>query len=84
MFLCSVSMTHFQMDPRMARKAELPDDLACFLQRQKQRQAQQETTMRSFPSQVEMEMEKREMAIKRKRSAHEVSKANLIKIKLSL
>ena len=74
----SFSDTDLQMDPRMARKAELPDDLACFLQHQKQRQARLETTMRSFPSQVELEMEKRELAIKRKRSTHEVSGGEFI------
>ena len=28
----------FQMESMMTRKGELPDDLACFLQQQKQRQ----------------------------------------------
>ena len=57
----------------MARKGDLPDDLACFLQQQKQRQARLETTMRSFPTSAEVEIEKAELANKRKRVAHEVS-----------
>merc|ERR1719290_904387 len=60
------------MDNLMSqRQVDLPDDLACFLQQQKQRQARLETTMRSFPSSMEAELEKQEMAGKRKRSTHE-------------
>ena len=61
-----------KMDGLMARKAELPDDLACFLQQQKQRQARLETTMRSFPTSMDVEQERQEMALKRKRTAQEV------------
>jgi len=49
----------------------LPDDLACFLQQQKQRQARMETTMRSFPSQSEMDQEKQDLNLKRRRTTHE-------------
>ena len=55
----------------MSRRKDLPDDLACFLQQQKQRQARQETTMRSFPSRGDMDMEKLEA--KKKKNIHEVS-----------
>ena len=61
-----------KMDGLMARKAELPDDLACFLQQQKQRQARLETTMRSFPTSMDVEQDRQELALKRKRSAQEV------------
>jgi len=60
-----------KMDGLLSKRAELPDDLACFLQQQKQRQARLETTMRSFPSSMEAEMEKQEIASKRKRNTHE-------------
>ena len=60
------------MDGLLSKRAELPDDLACFLQQQKQRQARMETTMRSFPNSMESEMEKQEMVSKRKRNTHEV------------
>merc|ERR1712088_1077951 len=53
----------------MSRRKDLPDDLACFLQQQKQRQARQETTMRSFPSRGDMDMEKLEA--KKKKNLHE-------------
>jgi len=53
----------------MSRRKDLPDDLACFLQQQKQRQARQETTMRSFPSRGDMDMEKLEA--KKKKNIHE-------------
>jgi len=72
----SISDVDLKMESMMTRKGELPDDLACFLQQQKQRQARLETTMRSFPSSAEVareaELEKQELAMKRKRSAHEV------------
>jgi len=71
----SISDVDLKMESMMTRKGELPDDLACFLQQQKQRQARLETTMRSFPSSAEVareaELEKQELAMKRKRSAHE-------------
>ena len=54
----------------MSRRKDLPDDLACFLQQQKQRQARLETTMRSFPSRGDMDMEKLEA--KKKKNIHEV------------
>jgi len=60
-----------KMDGLLSKRAELPDDLACFLQQQKQRQARLETTMRSFPTSMEAEIEKQEMASKRKRNTHE-------------
>jgi len=60
-----------KMDGLLSKRAELPDDLACFLQQQKQRQARLETTMRSFPSSMEAEIEKQEIASKRKRNTHE-------------
>jgi len=69
----SISEVDLKMESMMNRKGELPDDLACFLQQQKQRQARLETTMRSFPSSAdvarEAELEKQEL--KRKRTAHE-------------
>ena len=55
----------------MSRRKDLPDDLACFLQQQKQRQARLETTMRSFPSRGDMDLEKLEA--KKKKNIHEVS-----------
>jgi len=67
----SVSDIDIKMDNMIARKGELPDDLACFLQQQKQRQARMETTMRSFPSSMDVEMDKQDMVMKRKRNAHE-------------
>lgn len=54
----------------VSKRKDLPDDLACFLQQQKQRQARLETTMRSFPSTGDMEQDK--MDQKKKRSTHEV------------
>jgi len=60
-----------KMDGLLSKRAELPDDLACFLQQQKQRQARMETTMRSFPNSMESEMEKQDMVSKRKRNTHE-------------
>ena len=64
----------------MARRKDLPDDLACFLQQQKQRQARLETTMRSFPSTGDMAAADAAAADKiqdqkKKRSTHEVSHA---------
>merc|ERR1711863_189811 len=53
----------------MSRRKDLPDDLACFLQQQKQRQARQETTMRSFPSRGDMDIEKLEA--RKKKNIHE-------------
>jgi len=55
----------------MSRRKDLPDDLACFLQQQKQRQARLETTMRSFPSRGDMDIEKLEA--RKKKNIHEVS-----------
>ena len=63
-----------KMDGLMARKAELPDDLACFLQQQ--RQARMKTTMRSFPTSMDVEQERQELALKRKRTAQEVRDAS--------
>ena len=60
------------MDGLLSRRKEIPEDLACFLQQQKQRQARLETTMRSFPTQLDVEMEKQEMINKRKRNISEV------------
>jgi hypothetical protein len=60
------------MDGLLSKQTDLPDDLACFLQQQKQRQARLETTMRSFPTSMEAEIEKQEIASKRKRNTHEV------------
>jgi len=60
-----------KMDGLLSKRAELPDDLACFLQQQKQRQARMETTMRSFPNSMENDLEKQEMVSKRKRNTHE-------------
>ena len=57
----------------MSRRKDLPDDLACFLQQQKQRQARLETTMRSFPSRGDMDIEKLEA--KKKKNLHEVSRS---------
>ena len=54
----------------VSRRKDLPDDLACFLQQQKQRQARLETTMRSFPSTGDMEQDKLDQ--KKKRNTHEV------------
>jgi len=60
------------MGQSQRNNVELPDDLACFLQQQKQRQARLETTMRSFPSSSsEVDVEKQDFAIKRKRTTHE-------------
>ena len=36
--LFDILLVIFQMESMMTRKGELPDDLACFLQQQKQRQ----------------------------------------------
>ena len=58
------------MDDILSCRKDLPDDLACFLQQQKQRQARLETTMRSFPS-TDMEQDKADF--KKKRNAHEAS-----------
>jgi len=60
-----------KMDGLLSKRTDLPDDLACFLNQQKQRQARLETTMRSFPTSLEAELEKQEMAGKRKRNTHE-------------
>ena len=57
----------------MSQRKDLPDDLACFLQQQKQRQARLETTMRSFPSRGDMDIEK--MEAKKKKNIHEVSES---------
>merc|ERR1712038_649527 len=57
----------------MSQRKDLPDDLACFLQQQKQRQARLETTMRSFPSRGDMDIEK--MEAKKKKNLHEVSRS---------
>ena len=62
----------------LSKRADLPDDLACFLQQQKQRQARLETTMRSFPSSLDTEMEKQDMAGKRKRNTHEVGSHKIL------
>jgi len=67
----SMSEMDLKVEAMMARKGDLPDDLACFLQQQKQRQARLETTMRSFPTSAEVEIEKADLASKRKRVAHE-------------
>ena len=75
---CSVPELDQKLDGLMARKAELPDDLACFLQQQKQRQARLETTMRSFPTSMDVEQERQELAMKRKRTAQEVREAKYI------
>jgi len=70
--LNSNSNNNSKMDGLMSKKRpDLPDDLACFLQQQKQRQARLETTMRSFPANMEGEMEKQELANKKKRTTHE-------------
>ena len=66
------------MDGMLSKRADLPDDLACFLQQQKQRQARLETTMRSFPSSLDTEMEKQDMAGKRKRNTHEVGSHKIL------
>ena len=58
----------------MSQRKDLPDDLACFLQQQKQRQARLETTMRSFPSRGDMDIEK--MEAKKKKNLHEVSQCD--------
>ena len=60
----------------MARRKDLSDDVAYFLQQQKQRQARLETTMRSFPSRGDMDMEKLEA--KKKKNIHEVSSSSWI------
>jgi len=60
-----------KMDGLLSKRTDLPDDLACFLQQQKQRQARLETTMRSFPTSLENDVEKQELACKRKRNTHE-------------
>ena len=59
------------MDDMLSRRKDLPEDLACFLQQQKQRQARLETTMRSFPSTEDMEQDKNS-EFKKKRNTHEV------------
>lgn len=46
----NATLNQSTMDDMLSRRKDLPDDLACFLQQQKQRQARLETTMRSFPS----------------------------------
>ena len=60
------------MSSMMSRRKDLPDDLACFLQQQKQRQARLETTMRSFPSTGDIEQDKIADQ-KKRRNTHEVN-----------
>mgnify|MGYP001432464571 FL=1 len=61
------------MNGMLSRRKEIPDDLACFLQQQKQRQARQETTMRSFPTSGDIDQDKIALDQKKKRHQHEVS-----------
>ena len=58
------------MDDMLSRRKDLPDNLACFLQQQKQRQARLETTMRSFPSTGDHDHDKFDQ--KKKKNQHEV------------
>ena len=60
------------MNGMLSRRKEIPDDLACFLQQQKQRQARQETTMRSFPTSGDIDQDKIALDQKKKRHQHEV------------
>ena len=68
-----LSLSASTMDGMLSRRKDIPDDLACFLQQQKQRQARQETTMRSFPTSGDMDQDKMALDQKKKRHQHEVS-----------